>query len=98
MAIAPYRLQITERSFASCSLRIGPEITYRFEPRIIGFSHSREGGNPANLTSDCEKLGTRLRGHDVVGNREPDSCPFLSDTTACRYFGCIDRLREMFGR
>lgn len=34
------------------------------------FSHSREGGNPEDFTVDCEYLGTRLRGHDVVGNRE----------------------------
>jgi uncharacterized damage-inducible protein DinB len=43
----------------------------------MSFSHSRAGGNPATLTADCEKLGTRLRGHDVAGNRELNSCPSL---------------------
>jgi hypothetical protein len=33
------------------------EITSRFEPRMISFSHSRAGGNPANVTGYCEKTG-----------------------------------------
>ncbi|MFT5324012.1 MAG: hypothetical protein ACI8P0_001872 [Planctomycetaceae bacterium] len=32
---------------------------------------------PSESHSGLKKLGARLRGHDVVGNRELDSCPFL---------------------
>jgi hypothetical protein len=27
----------------------------------------------------AKELGARLRGHDVVGNREPDSCSFANE-------------------
>jgi hypothetical protein len=46
---------------------------FRLELRIGTFSHSRAGGNPVKLTAYREKLGPRLRGHDVIRKREINS-------------------------
>lgn len=55
------------------SLGLCPQIISRIEGSCRKCCHSRAGRNPEH----CVKLGTRQRGHDMIGNRELVSNTFL---------------------
>ena len=71
VSVSPY-------SVGLATLRNGPEISSRFERRKrVVFVIPAQAGIQRITPRISKKLGARLRGHDVVGNRQSNSDLFL---------------------